>query len=214
MWRAKHILQTWSPVHQPIQMWIRSKDFSSCAKRGPGGLSNYQVFSDKVTWLFNLPVFLVLVILFIIMANSYPFEILLLMFFFFFFAQWVFVRVCREGRRVSKWENGGQPRVCAWEKCGFFIVWWHKGVRKRVRERYSAFAKTVFLVWMPVYVRNHAITMWKDSSRDLSFFLSPSHSVHFYSNLHVLLSDWTLRSLFQQQLTKSSVLSILLIRLA
>ena len=67
------MFHTRSLVQQPTQTWNGAKDSPSCAKRGPKGLSNYRLSFDKVAWLYNPLVFLLLMVLVVSMVTAYLF---------------------------------------------------------------------------------------------------------------------------------------------
>lgn len=104
------------------------------------------------------------------------------------------VFLCLWWRRAFGFRNGrkGGEDVC------MGAVWVLQRVSDRERVRESEIdarrlsKKTVFLVWMPVEFRNHAINIWKDSSvfLSLSLLLSPSDSLSHSPRPSVLLSDW------------------------
>lgn len=122
---------------------------------------------------------------------------------FCYFLHNVFVFVAREVwvSKEGKRRGGWAVHVC--KRVLWFLQREREGERQRERERRRERdtqhlpKKTVFLVWMPAEFRNHAITIWKESSHDLLlslfFFLSftrllaLSDPAHFY-----LIEHWRL----------------------
>lgn len=138
---------------------------------------------DKLPWLFNRLVFLLLMLLVVFMVTLlYLFGTLLPV--SLLFCTMCFC-VCDEGGCLSF-----ETRERAWGGC-MRAVWVLQRVSDREKSERDAQhlpKKTVFLVGMPVEFRNHAITIWKDS-----LSLLPSHSRSHSPRLNVLLSDWALR---------------------
>lgn len=206
---ANHVFHTLSLLQQPTQTWKRAQRLPILSeKRGPEGPSNYRLSFDKAAWLHNPLVFPPLVVLFVFTVISYLFGTLL---------PTPFCTMClrlwrrREGAWVSKWEKGGVDGACTWEQCGFSRKWVteRESEGKSERDAQRLPKKTVFLVWMPVEFRNHAITIWKDSSHDLS--LSFSFTLSFTVSLSQTQCTiiWLNTEVFPATiyLTKPSVLS-------
>lgn len=212
MWWAEHVLETQSLVHQPTQTWSRSRDSPSCAKRGPGGLSGYHLFFDKVTWLFNLPVFFLLAILFVFMV--------ILTFLEHCYHCYSFCTMClclwwRKAGFEMQEKRGGQG-VCMRTVWVLHSVSDRKRVRKWVREMLSIGQRKQFF-WFGY--------QWSSELCDyhLKRQLSCSRSLLSFSFLFtVLLSQSQCTVIWLRSfsaticLTKPSVLSVLLncIRLA
>lgn len=153
-------------------------------KRGPEGLSDYQLFSNKVTGLFILPVFLLLGILFILVV------ITLLKHCYCH----LFLCLCLSRRKtgfgIREWKSRG---VCMRKVWVLYSVGDRKGVTKWVREAYSAFAKQNSFSGLDACVYQKPC----DYHLKRHLFLSLIQCI-FLPNLNVLLSDWTLKSFFPQ----------------